>query len=61
MSDPLAFDDLIADRVAAVREEKLRVIASTHFPNRKKRKPRFCMATQVRLCPRQMAKKYKTS
>ena len=59
--DCLAFDNEIADLVAAIRERKMLRMVATYFPARRKRKPRFCVTTTLRLCPRQRAKKYKTS
>jgi hypothetical protein len=61
MMDCLAFDPDIAVIVAAIRERKMRRMQATYFPARRKRKPRFCVTTTLRLCPRQRAKKYKTS
>jgi hypothetical protein len=57
----LDFDSEIADAVAAVREQKIRRMVARHFPKRRRRKPRFCVTTTLQLCPRQRAKKYRTS
>ena len=60
MNDYLGIHSDIADAVAVVRERKLRRIAANYFPSQKRRKPRFCVTTTIRLCPRQSIKKYKT-
>ena len=59
--DCLAFDHKIAVEVAVIRERKIRRMRASYFPQRKKRKPRFCVTTTVQLCQRQRAKKYRTS
>jgi hypothetical protein len=55
----LAFDPEIADIVAVVRANKLMRIKANYFPQRRKRKPRFCITTTISLCPRQRAKRHK--
>jgi hypothetical protein len=56
----LGFDAKIADAVLNARLGKLWRKANETPRKTKRRKPRFCLPMEVRLCPRQRAKQLKT-
>jgi|Wag4MinimDraft_6_1082665.scaffolds.fasta_scaffold124585_1 hypothetical protein len=56
----MGFDAKIADAVLIARLEKLWRKANEVPRKTKKRKPRFCLPMEVRLCPRQRSKQLKT-
>jgi hypothetical protein len=56
----LGFDEKIADAVAMARLDKLWRKANEPPRTIRRRKPRFCLPMEVRLCPRQRAKQLKT-
>jgi hypothetical protein len=56
----LGFDAKIADAVLVARLEKLWRKASEIKRKARRRRPRFCLPMEVRLCPRQRAKQLKT-
>jgi hypothetical protein len=61
MSQYMGFCPKIENAVALARLDKLWRKACSMPKRRHRRKPRFCITTTLRLCPRQRAKKYKTS
>ena len=56
----LGFDEKICDAVAMARLDKLWRKANQTPRKTRKRRPRFCLPMEVRLCPRQRAKQLKT-